>query len=254
VAALAGRFVAGKCWQRLGYARAGDYARERLGIARSKAFALLRLERSRSAAPELHAAYAAGQLSWVQAQALLPVVLMSPSRAADWIAWAGQVTVRRLRDDLDRAVLLAERDAEAFARTGGLPEAREGCEPGESGRVQTRANNRDSDRTYPPARLRTARVFFTATADVARLFRAAVCTVQRRVVRIAGRMPGGVRFELPLAAYGPGELADERSQAASSGAGDQRYCSTTAAPATSGRTSNQISRAQAVETPSRERS
>jgi len=245
-----------------GHASLADYARERLGMARSKAWALLRLERSRATAPELHAAYVAGQLSWVQAQALLPVVLMSPSRAADWVAWAGQVTVRRLRDDADRAVLLAERDAEAFARTGGVPEA---SDPQESGRVQTRANHRDSDRTYPPARLRTARVFFTAPAEIARLFRATWsrfeprehhevferdgwrCAVpgcssyrhlhahhirfrshgggdepenlvtlcvwhhqqgvhERRVVRIAGRMPEGVRFELPLGAYGPDEL------------------------------------------------
>ena len=268
-----------------GHACLETWASDRLGMSPRKAWALLRIERAGRSCPELRTAYAEGRLSWVQAQALLPVVLMSPSRAADWVAWAGQVTVRRLRDDADRAVLLAERDAEAFARTGGVPEAEAGD------RLQTRAKSTSSDRTYPPARLRTARVFFTATADVARLFRAAVCTVQRRlglrtpgealdamlehcfatwsrferrehhevferdgwrcavpgcssyrhlhahhirfrshgggdepenlvtlclwhhqqgvherrVVRIAGRMPGGVRFELPLAAYGPGD-------------------------------------------------
>ena len=276
-----------------GYASLEAWACERLGMARSKAFALLRLERSRRAAPELHAAYAAGRLSWVQAQALLPVVLMIPSRAANWVAWAKQTTVRRLRDDVDRAVLLAERDAEAFAQTGGVPEGRAGGKPGGRSRVQTGAKSTSADRTYPPARLRTARVFFTATADVARLFRATVCTVQRRlglrtpgealdamlehcfatwsrfepgphhaiftrdgwrcavpgcgsyrdlhahhirfrshgggdepenlvtlcvwhhqqgvhqrrVVRITGRMPESVRFELPLGAWGPREVA-----------------------------------------------
>jgi hypothetical protein len=38
-----------------------------------------------------------------------------------WVSWAGRVTVRRLRDDLEHALALAETDPEGFRRTGGRP-------------------------------------------------------------------------------------------------------------------------------------
>jgi hypothetical protein len=37
------------------------------------------------------------------------------------VTWAGRVTVRRLRDDAERALVLAETDPEAFRCDGGLP-------------------------------------------------------------------------------------------------------------------------------------
>jgi hypothetical protein len=40
---------------------------------------------------------------------------------ADWVRWAGRVTVRRLRDAVEQALALAETDAEAFRDDGGLP-------------------------------------------------------------------------------------------------------------------------------------
>jgi hypothetical protein len=39
----------------------------------------------------------------------------------DWVAWAGRVTVRRLREDVEHALALAETDHVAFGRDGGLP-------------------------------------------------------------------------------------------------------------------------------------
>jgi hypothetical protein len=39
----------------------------------------------------------------------------------EWVRWAERVTVRRLRDDVEEALALAETDPEAFRRTGGLP-------------------------------------------------------------------------------------------------------------------------------------
>ena len=39
----------------------------------------------------------------------------------DWVAWAGQVTVRRLREDVEWALTLEQTDPAAFRRSGGLP-------------------------------------------------------------------------------------------------------------------------------------
>lgn len=89
-------------------------------------------------------------------------------------------------------VLLADTDAEAFARRGGVPdlEAELACESDEEARLQTGANPTDREETpLPgvPAPRETARAFFTAPPDVAQLFRATLCTVQRRLGACLGR-------------------------------------------------------------------
>ncbi len=111
-------------YRALGHASLDAYARERLGIDPAKARALLRVERAAVQAPELAAAYRSGALSWVAATALVPVILAdSPGRfAASWVARAAAVTVRQLRDDVERALLVLEADPELWVRTGGLPE------------------------------------------------------------------------------------------------------------------------------------
>ncbi len=108
----------------LGFASLDAYARERLGIDPAKARGLLRIERAAAHSPELAAAYRSGVLSWVAAQALVPVILAdSLGRfAASWVAHAARVTVRQLRDDAERALLVFEADPDLWARTGGLPE------------------------------------------------------------------------------------------------------------------------------------
>jgi hypothetical protein len=104
-----------------GHARLEDYAREVLGISPRKARALLRLERACRRAPALRRAYREGGLSWVKAQALVPLALLpetpldhagapcarDPLRPAllGWIGWAERVTVRRLEEDVDRALI-----------------------------------------------------------------------------------------------------------------------------------------------------
>jgi hypothetical protein len=52
-----------------------QYARERLGMSPRKARALLRLERAGARCSALRHAYRSGALSWVRAQALVPLVL-----------------------------------------------------------------------------------------------------------------------------------------------------------------------------------
>jgi hypothetical protein len=76
-----------------------------------------------------------------------------------------------------RALVLADADPEQFARTGGLPDRQTGAQPRARQEVVS-------------ARLaETSRVFFNAPRDVARLFRATLCTVRRGIERGTGRMP-----------------------------------------------------------------
>src|SRR5262249_39333287 len=73
-----------------GFSTLASYARERLGMSPRKAQGLLRLERAGDLCPELRAAFRSGELSWVQAHALVPIVELEhsqPWRAA-WIAHA----------------------------------------------------------------------------------------------------------------------------------------------------------------------
>jgi hypothetical protein len=164
-----------------GIATLEHYARERLGMSPRKARALLRLERAGARCLALRHAYRSGALSWVRAQALVPLVLAGGAGrwGAEWVAWAQRVSVRRLEDDVDRALVLRDTDPDAWEETGGLPErVREphgsAADPGARLR-QIRARSTASGET--------SLIFFNAPADVARLFRAVLRTVQRRLER-----------------------------------------------------------------------
>ncbi len=168
------------------------YASDRLGISPRKCWALLRIERAGRRGPPLLCAYREGRISWVQAQALVRIVETIPAHAEAWIAFARRVSVRRLRDDIDRARILADTDPAAFAQSGGIPdlEAELACETDEEARLQTGANSTVLEETPlpgEPAPRETARAFFTASRDVARLFLATLCTVQRRLGTCLGR-------------------------------------------------------------------
>lgn len=75
----------------LGFPSFFRYVRERLGLPLRKAQMLIALERKTWQAP------ARGELSWVRALALAPIV--ADRTAAAWVERAGQVTVRRLHDE-----------------------------------------------------------------------------------------------------------------------------------------------------------
>jgi len=148
-------------------------APERLGISPRKARALRRIERVAAGCPELRAAFRSGHLSWVQVQAILPVLFLEGSAHSRrwWIEHAEQVSVRRLYDDVDRAL--------------------SGIEPGLQSDLQpdrqtcAQAQTADANASEPE----TARFFFAAPPDVARLFRAVVCSIRRQVERASGRLP-----------------------------------------------------------------
>ena len=225
----------------LGYATREAYARERLGMDPTRARALVRLERVAGDSRAFAEAYRSGALSWVRADVLAPLVAFDPlGRFVDeWVAWAGRVTVRRLREDVEEALALAETDPRAFRRDGGLPpEAREereiGAQPrgaeghsleADAGRSAPRRAPQEEDAVRPDREIGAQRrgaegprtrgghppeecwARFIGPADIVQLFQAVLRTVRRRVERDTGRLPTpgealGVMLDHVFSAWG----------------------------------------------------
>ncbi len=150
------------------------WSRERLGISPRKLRALLRLERAGAVCPTLLAAYRDGRLSWVQAHALVAIVGLDEARPwrEAWIRFAEQVSVRRLEEEVDRALALRELQPPS-AECPEWPERRE---------RQTGAQPVGSAASFE-----TSGFFFTAPREVALFVRAAICTVRRRIERRTGQ-------------------------------------------------------------------
>jgi hypothetical protein len=217
-----------------GFTSMEAYAREHLGISPRKARALLRLERVCHRVPAFAHAYREGELSWVQAHTLIPVLLLGPGRKHEppWIDWALRVSVRRLRDDVDRALLLHETDPEWFVSTGGFPDGEAGLPASvggplsASGSEAARAADREpgtrSAETLPAcsrvdrqiganarAFLETTELFVHGPGDVIRLLRAVLCTVRRVIERQSEHLPSeseafDVMLEHVFEAWGDG--------------------------------------------------
>jgi hypothetical protein len=114
----------------------------------------------------------------VQAHALVPL-LLEPRAACHregWIAHAQRVTVRRLGDDLERALALGNFAPPPLERNGEAIETESPCDPAG---LQTGAITRFGKETE--------RLWFRAMPEVAQLFRAVLATVQRRLEHIRGR-------------------------------------------------------------------
>ena len=161
----------------LGFCSVDAYAEERLAMAPSRARALLRIERAARVCPPLREAFANGRLSWVQAYLLVPL-LLEPAAGRyreGWVEHAQLITVRRLGDDVERALALGE-----FAPPPLEPGAEHGefdLHPDPAG-LQTGAQTRlEKERE---------RLVFNAHPEVAQLFRAVLATVQRRIEQIRG--------------------------------------------------------------------
>jgi hypothetical protein len=135
-----------------GFPSAAQYLRERLGVSARKARALVALERKTWQAPGLGEAYRAGDLSWVRAQALLPVA--REDTIAAWLARAREVTVRRLDDEIEWALITGEAVPPPLGASLDIPER------------QMRAR--------PDWELEDTDVAFSAPASVVALFRSAV--------------------------------------------------------------------------------
>lgn len=146
------------------------WARERLGLSPRKTRALLRLERAGDLCPSLRAAYRDGRLSWVQTHALVPLVVADEASPwlESWIAHAERVTVRRLEEDIERALALGSlRVPELDDRQMCAPAMDSGA-PSETG-------------------AKSARFFLTAPREDGRWLRALFCSVRRRIERATGR-------------------------------------------------------------------
>ena len=82
------------------------YVTERLGLSARKARALVALERKTWQADAFGTAYRAGELSWVRALTVLPI--MAEPTAAAWVERAGAVPVRRLADEVEWALTVRD--------------------------------------------------------------------------------------------------------------------------------------------------
>ncbi len=90
----------------LGFDSAAQYIRERLGISTEKARVLVTLERATWRSPALMDAYSGGRISWTRALTIVPI--LSESAGGAWVARAGEVTVRRLADEVEWALTMRD--------------------------------------------------------------------------------------------------------------------------------------------------
>jgi hypothetical protein len=94
LARIAGRFVVTRASDRLGFARLGDWARERVGLSARQIQDLARVDEKFGALPRIEAAFVRGDLTWSKTRLLVGV-----ARAEDadrWVAYATRVTVHAL--------------------------------------------------------------------------------------------------------------------------------------------------------------
>jgi hypothetical protein len=175
-------------WQ-LGFRSLDAYARERLGMSPRKARALLALERACALAPVIGDAWREGRITGSQVHTLVPIALAPGSEPwhAAWIERAAEVTVRRLEDDVE------PRAHHVFARDGWrctIP----GC---------TSQRN-----------LQLHHVLFRSAGgseDGQNLTTLCAAHHQRcvrgGVIRISGRAPDALVFEMPLGCFRSGDRA-----------------------------------------------
>lgn len=91
-----------------GYGAIASYVRERLGMCDRKARALIAADRATWRDDALGEAYREGRVGWLRVLTLLPVA--DEHHGPKWIERAGEVTLRRLRDEVDWALDLQDLD------------------------------------------------------------------------------------------------------------------------------------------------
>src|SRR2546427_1664879 len=78
----------------LGFARLGDYARERLGLSARELQSLATVTERLAALPAVRAAFDGGELSWAQVRLLVGIA--TPDTEREWLDLARERTVRAL--------------------------------------------------------------------------------------------------------------------------------------------------------------
>jgi hypothetical protein len=181
------------------YQTLSSFASVQLGMSPSKARALLRLERAGDVCPELGSAYRTGRLSWVP---LLLLDIDGEWRPA-WVAWACRVTVRRLEEDVERALLLRAAHHRAFVRCKYHPETAQDPIPDDE--QQMCAHDVDPEATQE--------LVFRVPVEVASLFVAVRETLRARLRRERERARSLDRLD------GPGSASRPEARDANEGVG-----------------------------------
>ncbi len=102
-ATLSDRLVTRQSWKRLGYARLGDYGRERLGHSARSLYDLARGHTKLAALPQVREALLHGGLPWTKARLLCRVA--TPADEATWLVRAGRLST----DALEKEVRVVDR-------------------------------------------------------------------------------------------------------------------------------------------------
>ncbi len=107
LARIAGRLVATQAWDRLGFARLGDYGRERVGLSARELQELSHVDGALATLPRLDEALVSGRLSWTKLRLLCRVASASDERA--WLLLSEPMSTRELARRV-RAVESSARD------------------------------------------------------------------------------------------------------------------------------------------------
>lgn len=191
------------------------HAREALGISPRKARGLLRVARVGRRVPALRDAWREGRISWAQAQAVIPALLEEPAHAEAWIERTTRTTVRRLEEEVLALEDESARQAGAQVREAG--ESRQLLWVGPADAIALvraalctvrRRFGLASDGEALGAMLDHAIVAWGGKSPVRKAWRVFERDGWRPNLRVIGRAPGRLRFELglrpsraPLAAY-----------------------------------------------------
>jgi hypothetical protein len=148
-----------RLFREIGFATVKLYVESRLGCSSRKVWSLIAIERETwRVCPELRSAWREGRVSHLAACALLPV--MGPHFGERWIRRAGEVTLRRLIDEVAWALDYGERDG-AWSRPAPPPPGADirmdGVGDVADDEVQMRAHAKDAeDRLVPAGGVRLA--------------------------------------------------------------------------------------------------
>ncbi len=171
---LLASFAGERLYRHIGYRCMGAYVSERLGISERKARSLVRLQaHPADGRGELAEAYRSGRLSWLRALIILPV--LSEHTGAAWIKRAGQVTVRRLQDEVRWTTDMRDRTCGMLAlKPPALGAALEfSCEEAKR-QIRAHYPGQPTEGIGQPTSKTTTSLYFSGPASVIALFQDAL--------------------------------------------------------------------------------
>jgi hypothetical protein len=155
---LAGRIEALRGWERIGWARRRDYAKERLGVSGRQLQELAHMDRAFARLEAVERAFVSGRITWTKARLLARVA--APEDAELWIAHAAAIPPRELSrevravDERARDLLRPETDEEGEGEGGSRGEQSRGRTDGTRIPEQVREPGSTAHLAPPGARRR----------------------------------------------------------------------------------------------------